>query len=286
MAEEPTGWVVRGLVAGGAVRLLFVEARAPAERTRQAHQLGPDAARLGAEVAVAAALLGAHVKEGEELLLQLQGDRPPLSAYADLTAGGALRVRITPPDLRLPGGHLDGILSVVKHVEGREVYRGFTEVRDGLAASLAAHLDDSAQVHAVLGISTAFDADGSVLRAGGWLLERLPEDPKLPSLGPEAFAERYGRLTALDPGEVFDRLHTGGLTDDDRVEVLDQRPLVWRCRCSAEKIESMLVSLGPDELLEMADQDHGAEVTCHFCQTRWPVTEARLRQLHRTIGVA
>jgi molecular chaperone Hsp33 len=286
MAEEPTGWMVRGLLAGGAVRLLFVEARALAEHTRVAHDLGPDATRLGAELVVAAALLGAHVKGEEELLVQLQGDRPPLSGYADLTAGGALRIRVSPRDLRCAEGKLSGILSVVKHVDGREVYRGVTAIAGSMSATLAAHLGDSAQVDAVLGITAAIGPDGSVERAGGWLLERLPEDDEHPSISPEGFRERYAGLAEADPGEVFDRIHGGGLDAADRVAILEQRPLVWRCRCSEEKIEGMLVALGPEELGTMADEDHGAEVTCHFCQRRYTVTELRLRQLQRSIGIA
>lgn len=278
--------MVTGLLGGGAVRMLFVEAAEPAAYTQRAHGLGPDAARFGAEVTVAAALLGAYVKGEEQLTLQIQGEHPPLSAYADLTAGGALRVRITPPDLRRDDGRFRGVLWVVKHVGEREVWRGVTGIDDTtVAAALSRHLGASAQVDAALGIVVRVE-EGEVVGAGGWLVERLPEDPAHPSLTAEAFAERYGWLQSADAGEVFSKLHTGGLTDDDRVQVLEQRPLVWRCRCSTQRIESMLVSLGPDALLQMADEDHGAEVTCHFCQRRHHVDEARLRALHASIAVA
>ena len=48
----------------------------------------------------------------------------------------------------------------------------------------------------------------------------------------------------------------------------------------------MLLGLGPDELRDMADRDHGATVTCHFCQRVWKVDEARLRALEASIPVA
>lgn len=286
MEAEPTGWVVRGLLGGDAVRLLFVEAAAPAAFTQRAHGLGEDAARFGAEVAVAAALLGAHVKGEEQLTLQIQGDDPPLSAYADLTADGALRVRVSPPDLRRKDARFRGVLWVVKNVGEREVWRGATSVDDTtVARALARHLGESAQVDAALGVVVTVD-DGAVTAAGGWLVERLPSDPALPSMTPEDFEARYGWLRTADPEEVFTKLHTGGLTADDRVRVLEQRPLVWRCRCSRKRIEDVLIGLGPEELQQMADEDHGATVTCHFCQKAWTVDEPRLRALRSTIGLA
>ena len=48
----------------------------------------------------------------------------------------------------------------------------------------------------------------------------------------------------------------------------------------------MLVALGPDEIRVMADEDHGAEVTCHFCNRRWTLSEARLRELAESIAQA
>jgi molecular chaperone Hsp33 len=286
MEHEPTGWVVRGLLSGGAVRMLFVEAAEPAAWTQTAHGLGEDAARFGAEVTVAAALLGAYVKGDEQLTLQIQGEAPALSAYVDLTAGGAIRVRVTPSDLRRVDARFRGVLWVVKHVGDREVWRGATSVDDTtVGEALSRHLGESAQVDAALGIVTRVE-DGKVVGAGGWLVERLPEDPVHPSLTTAAFVERYGWLRSADPEEVFSKLHTGGLTDDDRVQILEQRPLVWRCRCSVQRIEAMLVALGPDELQSMADEDHGAEVTCHFCQRRYPIEEARLRALKDSIAVA
>ncbi len=286
MDAEPTGWVVRGLIGGGAVRLLFVEASEPAMHTQQIHGLGEDSGRFAAEVTVASALLGAHIKGDEQLTVQLQGEKPPLSAYVDLTADGAIRVRTSPPDLHRREGRFQGVMFVVKHVAEREVWRGVTSIdHTTMAEGLSRHLGESTQVDAALGIVVRTE-EGKVVGAGGWLVERLPEDPAHPSLTREAFEAKYGWLRTADPQDVFSRLHTGGLDADDRVEILEQKPLIWRCRCSRERIEIMLVSLGPDELQSMIDEDHGAEITCHFCQSRYYVDEPRLAALKAGIAIA
>ena len=287
MSDEAKGMLVRGLLAGGAVRVLMVEATALAERTRERHGLLHDASELSARAIVSVALASAHIKGDEALVLQIQSTEPPLGLYADLTAEGALRARLTPPDLHLPDGRLHGMLLMVKHVRGREQYRGVTEI-DGqpLEEALAAHLGRSDQVDAQLGLDVQRRPDGSVLRAAGYLLERLPTDADAPSLTVEAFDARYGWLKDADRAEVVRSLAFGGLGEDERVVVLEERELVWRCRCNVRRIEAMLVALGFDQLQEMADQDHGAEVTCHFCNQRWTLSEARLRELAAGIAQA
>src|SRR5688500_2780396 len=129
MSDAPAGALVRALLADRAVRLVLVEARGPVQHTRELKRLGPDATRLAAETALAAGLASAFVKGEEELTVHVQGTSPTFVAYADVTAGGDVRVRVTPPDLDLPDdGTLSGLLAAIKHHGGRELYRGITAI--------------------------------------------------------------------------------------------------------------------------------------------------------------
>jgi molecular chaperone Hsp33 len=283
MSDTPTGTLLRGLIAGRAVRLLAVEARAPAEFTRQVHDLGPDAARVGAEALVAAALSGAHIKGEEQLSLQIQGEFPLFSVYVDVNAEGALRARVSPPQLTLrPGAGFRGILLVTKHAPGGELYRGATAI-DGtsLEGALASHFGSSQQVDAIVRLGATALADGSVPAAHGLLIERLPEEPDVPSLTRGAFTRRYGALQ--DPArhpldDVMTEIALGNLLGEP-IEVLERTSVAWRCRCSRERIEQTLRSLGPDTLREMIEEDHGATVSCHFCTADYTLSEADLRRL-------
>lgn len=280
MTDSPMGVLVRALLADRAVRLLLVEATAPAEHTRRVHGLGPGAARLGAEAVVAAALSSAHIKGEEQLTLQIQGEAPRCGLYADITAEGAIRVRVTPSDLRLgAGGALTGILVAIKSVGPREVYRGITEIAGvTLERALGEHLGTSTQVDAILRVGCVQGPDGRVTRAGGLLLERLPEEPGLPSLPHAAFEERYGWVRDADLSDLLTEAAFGALRGE-RIEVLEKRPLVWQCRCTVERIEATLIALGAETLQTLIDEDHGAEITCNFCEQVVRVSEARLAEL-------
>ncbi len=277
---EATGTLLRALAGGQAVRLLAVELSAVAEHARVAHGLGPDAARVAAEGVVATALLAAHVKGDDRLMLQLHGERPRVAFIGEIDGQGALRARLTPPDLHLPAdGCLEGSLIAVKSDAVREVYRGHSAIdHETLEQALGRYLGDSQQVDAILRIFVRLDDAGAVCTAGGLLVERLPEHPEHPSLDHRAFDDAFGilREAPLDP--VLAEIATGGLLAET-LHPLDRRTIVWRCRCSLERVEATLAGLGPRELQEMADEDHGAEVTCHFCNTTYHVSEARLRAL-------
>jgi molecular chaperone Hsp33 len=284
MDSAPSGVLVRALVADGAVRVLVVDARLPAEHTRRIHGLGPDAARLGAESVVAAALSSAHIKGDEQLTLQIQGSTPRCSVYADVTASGDVRVRVTPADLHLgPSGAIEGILSAVKTLSPpdgatRELYRGITAIDGRLEEALGHHLAQSDQVDAVLRLGCQIGPDGVVRQAGGLLLERLPDEPGHPELPAERFVERYGWIAEADLAHLLTQIAFGQL-GGEKLDVLESRAITWRCRCSTERIETTLAALGHAALEEMITEDHGAEVTCNFCGTVYQVSEERLLQL-------
>ena len=50
----------------------------------------------------------------------------------------------------------------------------------------------------------------------------------------------------------------------------------FRCDCSRERLERVLISLGKAELSDMIAQEHGAELTCHFCNKKY---QADLRRV-------
>ena len=48
---------------------------------------------------------------------------------------------------------------------------------------------------------------------------------------------------------------------------------------SRERLERVLISLGKAELSDMIAQEHGAELTCHFCNKKYQFHEDDLRRL-------
>ena len=63
------------------------------------------------------------------------------------------------------------------------------------------------------------------------------------------------------------------------LEVLRESPLQWHCDCSRERFKAALTTLKRSDLEEMLQQDHGCEVRCEYCNTRYQFTEQDLKTI-------
>lgn len=277
--QAAEGWLHRGVTADGAVRFLAVEARALADRVRQHHELGPDAARLAGEALVSALLMSAWIKGEERVTLQVQGEAPRLAFICDVDANGGTRARLTPRHLRSADGRVRGLVYAIKSTPRAELYRGVTALEDQtMEEGLVSHLTGSDQVDALLRLDARVDEDGSLAFAGGIMLERLPWSDEQRSLDSEAFALMFQGLKSQSVDDLLTALAFGTIGSQP-ASLLESRALHWRCSCSQQRIEAVLAQLDAHELSEMARVDGQAEVTCNFCNIAWTVSAPRLLEL-------
>ena len=74
--------------------------------------------------------------------------------------------------------------------------------------------------------------------------------------------------------DVFPDLDPQPLEDADATQ-----PVRFACPCSHQRSVAALKLLGRAELTDMLEVDGGAELTCHFCNTRYELTAAQLKRL-------
>lgn len=266
------GSLHRGLAAGRAVRFLATELAGIANITRERHDLDPDATRIAAEALVAASLMSAWIKGEERITLQIQGEQPRFSFMADVDSEGGLRARLTPASVPLPkGGNVNGLIYAIRADVSKEIYRGVSAIEDQtIERALAAHVRGSEQMDAFLRIGVSMGEDGRVRSAGGIVVERLPEEPGLPSMSREDFRNQFAGIEDQPAQELLLALAFGTLVGE-KVEILENRELHWRCGCSQERIEAVLYNLGVAELRAILAEQGGAEVACHFCNLAYTV---------------
>ena len=63
------------------------------------------------------------------------------------------------------------------------------------------------------------------------------------------------------------------------VEITDHHDLCVTCDCSKDKMLNALSTVGKEELQSMIDEDHGCEITCQFCNTKYKFDEEELQKL-------
>jgi len=63
------------------------------------------------------------------------------------------------------------------------------------------------------------------------------------------------------------------------VSFTDELHPAYRCDCSRERMERALLSLGREELSQIIEEDGQAELSCHFCNSKYTFTKAELERL-------
>lgn len=148
-----------------------------------------------------------------------------------------------------------------------------------IGEDFAYYLTESEQTPSAVGLNILLDENDQVKVAGGFMLQVLPGAKE------EEIARFEKRIqsmpaisTLLESDDHINALLTA-IYGDDNYKVLSEEEIGFVCDCSRERFEGALITLGKEELEAMAKEDHGAEITCQFCETTYTFTEEDLEGL-------
>ena len=272
--------LVRAISKDGFVKAVAVSTRDLTERARQIHHTTPVAtAALGRTLAAASMLGNALKGDGASVTLQIKGDGPLGTILAVSDNEGNVRGKVDDPAVDLPlrpDGKLDvgaavgheGMLTVIRDLNMKDPYVGSVSLLGGeIAEDLAAYFVESEQIPTACGLGVLVDRDRSVLTAGGYLIQLLPGAGEEIVSRVERGIMAAGSVTALlkadsDPESLLRRV-----MPDFELEILEKSPVEYRCYCSRERMEKALISLGPEEMRSLIDEQGSAEMTCRFCDS-------------------
>ena len=134
-----------------------------------------------------------------------------------------------------------------------------------------------------MALGVLVDRDYSVKAAGGYIVQLMPNCP-------EDIVSKLEENVAHMPTvtQILAEQHTledmmEKMLQGFSYDITEEREPVYQCNCKRQRIERVLISLGKKELLEMAREQNGAEVRCHFCNKMYQFSEEELRELVRKI---
>lgn len=261
------------------------------------------------EAVAASLLLAATIKFEGVLSLQLQGDGPVKLLLAQCTNGLAVRglaryresglVKVGPgvgPGAGPGAGSTadligTGNLTVTLETDdGAQRYQGIVPMSgQRVGDSLQVYFENSEQLPTRLWLHA--DASG----VSGMLLQKLPVPEAPPGIEPEAAAsidDAWRRVQligeTLTPEELrmlTDEEILHRLFDEDDVRLFDPAPVYFRCRCSRERVGSMLQGLGEAETRSVLTERGEVEVRCDFCNRAYVFDAVDVAQLFNA-GVA
>lgn len=283
--------LVRAIAANAQIRAFACNTREMAEDARRAHNTSPVVTAALGRLLSAGAMMGSMLKGDKDLLtLQVKGDGPMRGLTVTADAKGCVKGYPIVPDVIVPAnslGKLDvggaigkGTLSVIKDMGLKEPYVGQTQLQTGeIAEDLTYYFAASEQVPSAVGLGVLMNKDNTVRQAGGFIIQLMPfaEEGVIARL--EENLAKVASVTALleegnSPAGMLQILLNG--MDP---EITDTSEVFFRCNCSKERIERVLLSLGKEELSDMIQEGEPIEVNCQFCNKSYSFTVDELKTL-------
>ncbi|MGK9165399.1 Hsp33 family molecular chaperone HslO [Inquilinus limosus] len=256
------------------------------------HAYPEPVAHLLAETVVLTALLASALKYDGVFTLQAKGDGPVRLLVADVTTDGAVRANAMFDATRLSGaattvpallgrGHL---AFTVDQGSDTERYQGIVALSGETLWECAQHyFRQSEQLQA--GLRSAVRHGEAGWRGGGIMLQRLPDPEKqVPTDREDDWRRAMVLLGSATDAELTEPGLSGEallyrLYNEDGVRVFPTQPMRFACRCSRERVASMLKSMPKAEIESLA-VDGRVEVACEFCNTRYDFDRDQLAALY------
>ena len=253
----------------------------------RAHAYPEPVANLLGEACALASLVGSNLKFDGRLIVEARGDGPVRFVVADYDTSGGLRgycgfdaeaVEAASGGFARPGarsllgsGHF---MMTVDQGPDMDRYQGVTAIEgETLALCAEQYFAQSEQTPTRVRLAVG-QADG-VWRAGGMLIQSVAEDDARGStteawIRTQAFFETVGEDELTD-AELSSQHLLFRLFHEDGVRVFGSQPLRAFCRCSQDRIETVLKSFDAAERADMVEDDGRIRVTCEYCSRTYAV---------------
>ena len=253
------------------------------------HDCYPVAAAALGRTMTGALLLAANLKNKEALTVNIRGNGPLKNITADAVPEGFVRGYVADPHVELPlndkgkldvgGGVGQGLVTVTRFTGLREPMRGSSEIVTGeIAEDLTNYLYVSEQTPSSIGLGVLVDTDFSAKAAGGFMIQPMPDADEEIICKLEANLQKLRPVTTMiDEGKDAKEIILEIMSGFD-MEFLTTTDLAFKCQCSKERLEDVLLNLNHDDM-ESLIADGQAEVCCHFCGEKYHFTKEELQHL-------
>ena len=272
------------------VKISCIDSTDIVEEARKVHNLNPTPTAALGRVLTMSALMGTMMKsEKDRLTIQIMCNGSIGSIISSANSKGEVKGYVENPFAEAPekdNGKLnvsgivgEGSLRIIKDIGIGEPYVGTVPLQTGeIAEDFAYYFATSEQIPTAVALGVLVDKDGSVKRAGGYILQALPDTPnEILELIEKRIASSKSITEMLEDGMTLDEIATY-ISDDlntHEVETVDAR---FHCDCSKERMYRAIASMGKKDIEELTS-DEKIEVVCHFCNSKYEFTKEEIESL-------
>ena len=285
-------YLVRGMTMDGFVKFVAIRSTETVRRAAEIHGTTPNATAALGRCLTAASMMGNMQKvENGSMTMQVRGGGPIGTITVVSDHEGNVRGCVTEPKVPLvekyPGKldvgatvGTDGTLTIIRDLQMKEPYIGSVELVSGeIGDDVTVYFAQSEQTPTACALGVLVDRDCSVKVAGGYLVQLLPGAPDDVIDKVEQGIKQAGAVTkmlenGLTPEEILTEV-----CGDLGVLFFENEPICYKCYCSRDRVTSALISLGKQELGEIAQEGKTFPVECQFCDTVYRFTPEDIQNI-------
>ncbi len=284
--------LIRCITSEGAIMVSAIDSTDIVAKAEEIHKTSAVITAALGRMLTAGAMMGNMLKgEKNSISIKIDGGGPSGAITVSADSVGNVRGYAVNPVVEIPlkpNGKLDvsgavgvnGNLFITKDLGLKEPYNGFVPIVSGeIAEDITSYYATSEQIPTVCALGVLVNTDLTVKKAGGYILQLLP-------FTEDAIIDRLEEnLKTVRP--VTELLENGWDIEDIvrdvlkgfEVEVIYEEHPEYKCKCSREKIEGILTGLSDEDLTEMAEDQKGTEVKCHFCGSNYVFTPEEIEKI-------
>lgn len=286
------GYILRAIDETETIKISAAITTDVVEEAAKIHKLSKTTAAALGRVLTATAIIGSWQKnERDSVTISINGDGPAGPIVATCKNDGYVKGYVARPGADLPiresDGKIDvagavgqGTLTMTMDVGMKKPYTGTVNLTSGeIAEDLAVYFLQSDQVPSAVGLGVLVDVDYSIKAAGGFIVQLMPDCREEEIAKLEENLKKINNVTS-----VIDEYHDAEklieiLMEGMNYKVLEKREIEYKCNCSRDKVEDAIVSVGPQEIKKILEEDKKAEVNCYFCNSVYDFGEEDLERM-------
>ena len=282
----------KALVLNKEARAYIISNKDTVNEAINRHNLWPGATSVLGKTLTIAQIMGSMLKGKEALTIKINGGNGQVgNIIVDANSKGEVRGYVDNPSVSIvnnSGGMNDyyaigteGMIDVIKDLKLKETFTSSVECTGNLANDFTYYFFESEQTPSVVYLGMLIDVDNTCKLSGGLIIQLLPNASENTICYLENLIQEYASFNELLEKYSLDEILRLFFKDD--YEIVEEREVSFKCPCSKENFSKALLTLGKEELQEIANEDHHIEAVCHYCGEKYNFDEEEINELIKNI---
>lgn len=274
--------IIHATAQSGSVRIIAADTTSLVNEAVKNHNTMPTASAAYGRMLTAGALMGSMLKgKQDSVTIQINGGGISGGVLVTGRADGRVKGYIVNPDADLPVNEkgkldvsgiigVDGKFTVITDLGMKEPYVSSVPIFTGeIAEDLAYFYTVSEQTPSAVALGVLVDVDGSIMKAGGFIIQMMPgADEMLADLLMYRLEEIPSLTTLQRDGNTIVEI-IQYIFDGMDLNILSEGTPELYCDCSKDRVEKALISIGKEDLKEIYEDNASEELVCHFCNKKY-----------------